>query len=138
MKGLALLIYKVHSVKKVLRKKSVLDMKAGHLIVLGFVNAFGYLLPTLYMLRNGKITIFEYLFQSLYIDLVFTTVLSLVLLKRSDLHSFKVLVPVALCGTGMAFHYLAATDSKKYSGSSISVLTFIQASSVLSIPNVNT
>jgi hypothetical protein len=106
------LIYKVHSAKKALRKKSVLDMKGGHLMVLGFVNAFGYLLPTLYMLRNNQITIFEYLFQSLYIDLVFTTVLSLVLLKRADLHSFKVLVPLLLCGLGIAFHYLAKTDVK--------------------------
>lgn len=119
-----------------LRKKSILDMKAGHVIVLGFVNAFGYLLPTLYMLRKKQITIFEYLFQSLYIDLVFTTVLSLVLLKRSDLHSFKLLVPFLLCGVGMAFHYLAKGDVKQYAGSSISVATFVQASSVLSIPNV--
>jgi len=71
--------------KKVMRKKSLMDIRISHLVLLGFVNAFGYILPTLFMLRRGAISIFEYLFQSFYLDLFFTVGLSTLLLKRTEL-----------------------------------------------------
>ncbi len=62
IKGIIMFLYKICLAKKIMRKKSVLDIRISHLVVLGFVNAFGYILPTLFMLRRGAISIFEYLF----------------------------------------------------------------------------
>jgi hypothetical protein len=55
-------LYRIIQAKKVLRKKSVMDIRISHLAILGFVNAFGYLLPTVFMLKRGVISVFEYLF----------------------------------------------------------------------------
>lgn len=82
-----------------------MDLQIGHTLILGFVNAFGYILPTLFMLRRGAISIFEYLFQSFYLDLFFTVVLSALLLKRTELQTPKILLPLALSVFGMVFHY---------------------------------
>lgn len=41
---------------------SFFGMKSINLLALGFVNGFGYLLPTLYLLLKTKITIYDYLF----------------------------------------------------------------------------
>jgi hypothetical protein len=105
---------------KIMRKKSAMDMSALHLCVLAFVNSFGYMLPTLYMIKRGDIGVFEYLFRSFYVDLVFTAVLSLTLLKRSDLKTTKLLLPIALCIFGFAFHETAYVTAE----GTLSVLTF--------------
>lgn len=107
IKGLGLFLYKVIIAPKVMRKKAVMDINVWHMLVLGFVNAFGYILPTLFMLKKGYIGIFEYLFMSLYVDLVFTSLLSLTLLGRRELRSWKMLIPVALAIFGFAFHETA-------------------------------
>ncbi len=62
IKGVGIFVYRIAIAKKVLRKKSVMDIKISHFVILGFVNAFGYILPTLFILRRGKISVFEYLF----------------------------------------------------------------------------
>lgn len=104
IKGLGIVVYKIAGASKIMGKKSVMDMHVWHLCVLGFVNAFGYILPTLYMLKRGKISIFEYLFKALYVDLVLTVVLSLCLLKRPDLYTFKIAIPIMIAIFGLAFH----------------------------------
>lgn len=45
-----------------MRKKSILDINIWHLLILGFVNAFGYMLPTLYLFKKGAFNAFEFLF----------------------------------------------------------------------------
>jgi hypothetical protein len=87
-----------------MRKKSVMEMNIWHICILGFVNSFGYMLPTIYMLKRGKISVFEYLFKSLYIDLILTVFLSLTLLKRPDLMTLKIFIPIAIALFGLAFH----------------------------------
>lgn len=103
-----------------MRKKSVMDMNVWHICILGFVNAFGYILPTLYMLKRGKISVYEYLFKALYIDLIFTVVLSLCLLKRPDLMTFKTFIPLLIALFGLAFH-----DTIKLSTQKDGSLTFL-------------
>ena len=105
IKGLVMFFYKIFTTKKAMRKKSIMDIRISHVVILGFVNAFGYLLPTLFMLRRGFISVFEYLFQSFYLDLFFTVTLSFLLLRRTELHSLRVLLPLAISVFGMAFHY---------------------------------
>ena len=97
-------MYKICGATRVMRKKSVMDMQVWQICILGFVNAFGYILPTLYMLKRGKISIFEYLFKALYVDLILTIVMSLCLLKRPDLMTYKTLIPVIIALFGLAFH----------------------------------
>lgn len=90
-----------------LRNRSIIGIDIWHITVLGFVNAFGYWLPTLHMLKKGKMNVFEYLFQSFYLDLVFTIVFSLVFLRRAELHTFKLLKPIAIAIFGIGFHNTA-------------------------------
>jgi hypothetical protein len=104
-----------------MRKKSIMDMKISHLVILGFVNCFGYILPTLYMLKRGKISIFEYLFKSLYVDLIFTVILSLCLLKRPDLMTYKTFLPIIIALFGLAFH-----ETVELSTQADSPLTFMK------------
>ena len=104
VKGLGIAMYKICGATRVMRKKSVMDMQVWQICILGFVNAFGYILPTLYMLKRGKISIFEYLFKALYVDLILTIVMSLCLLKRPDLMTYKTLIPVIIALFGLAFH----------------------------------
>ena len=122
LKGLAMFFYKIISAKKAMRKKSIMDIRISHVVILGFVNAFGYLLPTLFMLRRGFISVFEYLFQSFYLDLFFTVTLSFFLLKRTELLSLKILLPLAISVFGMAFHYTVYLD--KESDDTLKILKF--------------
>ncbi len=105
------MMYKICGASKIMRKKSVMDMHVWHLCVLGFINAFGYILPTLYMLKRGKISIFEYLFKALYVDLILTVVLSLCLLKRPDLQTPKIVIPIVIALFGLAFHDTIQTST---------------------------
>ncbi len=111
IKGLGIMMYKICGASKIMRKKSVMDMQVWHLCVLGFINAFGYILPTLYMLKRGKISIFEYLFKALYVDLILTVVLSLCLLKRPDLQTPKIVIPIIIALFGLAFHDTIQTST---------------------------
>lgn len=106
-----------------MRKKSLVDMHIFHLVVLGFVNAFGYILPTLFLLRTEVISAFEYLFQSLYIDLVFTVLLSLIFNKREELKTGKILLPIALAIFGLGLHNTGVVKKALYANSQIEVLT---------------
>ncbi len=96
-----------------MRKKSVMDMNVWHICILGFVNAFGYILPTLYMLKRGKISVYEYLFKALYVDLILTVILSLCLLKRPDLMTFKTFIPLLISLFGLAFHDTIQLSTQK-------------------------
>jgi hypothetical protein len=107
-----------------LRKKALLDISVWHLCQLGFVNAFGYLLPTLYMLRKGQLSVFEYLFNALYLDLIFTIILSLIYLRRVELQTFKIILPLALCLFGLAFHETATFTTLPGSTSGILTVQF--------------
>lgn len=138
MKALVIFYFKLHTAKKALRKKSIMDMHIFHVLVLGFVNAFGYMLPTLYMFKNSSITIFEYLFQSFYVDLVFTVIISLIMIRRPELHTFKVLLPIALSIFGMAFHYLVTVSQAKYAGSTLVLLKFNISVPARTVPDYNT
>lgn len=120
IKGLGLFLYKVIIAPKVMRKKSVMDINIWHMVLLGFVNAFGYILPTLFMLKKGYMSIFEYLFRSLYVDLVFTTLLSLCLLGRKDLKTPKILIPILIAIFGYGFHETIYVSSQ----GTLSILSF--------------
>ena len=101
---MCIVLYQIIGANTVMRKKSVMEMNVWHVCILGFVNCFGYLLPTVYMLKRGKISVFEYLFKALYVDLILTVFLSLTLLKRPDLMTYKVLIPISIAFFGLAFH----------------------------------
>jgi len=122
MKGIIIFLYRIVIQKKLLRKKSVMDINIWHTCILGFVNAFGYILPTIFMFKRGVISAFEYLFQSLFLDLFFTIVLSALLLKRTELQTFKILLPLALAVFGMGFHYTVYMGSE--SDTTLNILKF--------------
>jgi hypothetical protein len=128
IKGLGILAYRIFSAKKVLRKKSVLDLHIWHILILGFVNAFGYILPTLYIFKKDGMSVFEYLFQSLYVDLIFTILLSLVILKRAELHSPRIVIPIIICLFGLAFHQTVSMSTM--TSGSIKLLSFSFSSSL--------
>jgi hypothetical protein len=102
-----------------------MEMKIWHICVLGFVNSFGYLLPTVYMLKRGKISVFEYLFKSLYLDLIFTIFLSLTLLKRPDLMNYKILIPISIALFGLAFHDTISVSTLSNSDMNFLSFTFV-------------
>ena len=111
-----------------------MDIQIWHIVILGFVNAFGYLLPTLYILKKGYMGVFEYLFQSIYIDLVFTSILSVSVLRRIEYETPKLILPIILCIFGVGFHYTAiATTSGNLKFLSF---TFTQSYSALTAPSV--
>ena len=89
---------------KSINKKSIIGLLSVHMLCLSFVNAFGYILPTLYLLYNQKMGILDYMVKSIFIDLISTIMFSIILLKRKRLCSFKIMIPIILALIGLIFH----------------------------------
>ena len=62
--------------------KSIFGISILKLFVLGFVNGFGYIMPTVYILQTGRMQIFDYMIKSIHLDLIFTIILAQALLQR--------------------------------------------------------
>lgn len=79
----------------------------------------------------NQISVFEYLFKALYLDLIFTVLLSLAFLRRLDIFSPKLVIPIGLCVFGLAFHETAYMG---YLNNGTNILT-VNFASPLPAPN---
>ena len=101
-----------------------------HLVLLGFLNAFGFIMPSLYLLKTQKIAIFDYLLESLFLDIVFTLLFGLVLMRRSSLNTIKIIVPLLISLFGFSFHETVTVTNS--SVQNILAFKFIDTSKILS------
>ena len=100
----AALVYELATLQTpVARYPLVMNMRAKHLTILGFVYAFGYFIPTLSLVQEAKTdikVIGYYIVNGATMDIMFTVLLSSVLLKRHCLRKLgagRSLVPIIVC-----------------------------------------